>query len=431
MQDFDKILESYVSQILKIQGEKQKEVLSETDLDQIASDLGLSGEEMEHINEKFAAFLIKGQGFARYKNWDKAIEELEPAVLLKPIHTEALFGLADAYRNLFLLHRKKEDKEKALYFAERCLKVSYRHEACLFLISQLSTLSPKKTKKFKTYILSLLAFFFLVTILWFWIWSPWGPSPAGRKVKKVVYVKEISQNLDLPVFLLPFKNTPSLELSTEVSFIKKTKEGFVYEFKGGLVNQTFEVSNMEISFVLKDIQGKQLLTEKKTFLSDDVPEMRPGDFLPLSFRFQIHPQSLIPKKAEIQIDKIKKLKPNGYEAQPAIPVLWENSIRQRDVNLLLYQRSQVVIPESDQFEHLLVLAMENNGKKAIQKLSGKILWFDLEEKLIHEEKIDFLSQEEPLFGKGQRRTFSYRFKIAYKSSDFAKYKLFITECSPL
>ncbi|NJO01532.1 MAG: hypothetical protein HC880_07450, partial [Bacteroidia bacterium] len=67
---------------------------------------------MDYIDRKFQDYLHRGQGYIRYKNWDRAINELQQAVNLKPLHLEALTELADTYRQRWHQVKAKYDHDK-------------------------------------------------------------------------------------------------------------------------------------------------------------------------------------------------------------------------------------------------------------------------------------------------------------------------------
>jgi phage shock protein PspC (stress-responsive transcriptional regulator) len=132
----DHLMQAYIEQILKIQQEQKP--LNATELDKIAQELGIDDEEMEMIRKRFNDFLIRGEGYSRYEDWESAIEELEQAVMLNPLHTQALFGLANALKNRYLSRKNKDDLHLAKQYAKRVVVLDPSHEAAIKLISELN-----------------------------------------------------------------------------------------------------------------------------------------------------------------------------------------------------------------------------------------------------------------------------------------------------
>ena len=91
------ILRKYIESILKLQEENKNSPLSLDELNQLHQELGLSREDLNFIDKKFQDSFQRGLGFIRYQDWNRAIEELEQAIVLKPLHIEVLYRLAEAY----------------------------------------------------------------------------------------------------------------------------------------------------------------------------------------------------------------------------------------------------------------------------------------------------------------------------------------------
>lgn len=131
----DEILRRYIEKIVRLQREREQEEISENDLRQIAVEAGMSDADLAYAEERLLEYLDRGNGFIRYGNWDRAITELDQAATLAPSNTTVLNALANAHWNRFLLRATEEDRDTAVRYAERTLRIDPRNDPALRLLS--------------------------------------------------------------------------------------------------------------------------------------------------------------------------------------------------------------------------------------------------------------------------------------------------------
>lgn len=437
MTDPNKILEAYIEQILRIQQDRNRQSLSVEELEKIASDLGMSQSDLKLIESKFKDFLARGQGYSRYRNWDKAIEELGQAVLLKPLHIETLFGLADAYKNRWSEKGKNSDKENALLYAERCLQSDARNEGALFLVSQLNNKKSVRSKIKQRYIrLSIvLAFVFLTLALGyvgFQLIFPTQISSQSDKngqdktieTTKNLFIKE---NLDIPIGLVENLKSNGLHLDFESSYLKKTSEGFVYQFKGSLITQKFEIDALQIKLELINQKNEIIYTTTVDILEDLDYEARQGDAIPITLLIQEKKLNENIKRATLEVIEIQKtIAPDTYEDSPILNPTWEIP-QTENMDFILRQRYQTIKPEADIFSHEIVFEIKNTGKSAIKTLQIQIEWYDLNEELIHTETLELINLTQTILKPKQKRIKAGSYLIDLKLGDFKEYKVKILQ----
>jgi phage shock protein PspC (stress-responsive transcriptional regulator) len=138
MQDSDNLLKSYIQKVLKLQQEQKQRPLDEGEMHRIAEELGLSDNDLAYIKQRFNDYIARGQGYSRYEDWESAIEEFEQAFELNPASVDVLYGLANAYKNIWLHTRDKDILQKAKDFVKRALQVDPNHEASFKLAGELN-----------------------------------------------------------------------------------------------------------------------------------------------------------------------------------------------------------------------------------------------------------------------------------------------------
>ncbi|WP_035727744.1 PspC domain-containing protein [Eisenibacter elegans] len=148
----DHIIQAYIEQVLKIQNQQTN--ISELELARIAADLGLSDQDRANIRARFDEYMLRGAGYSRYEDWDSAIEELGQAVTLSPANGEAVYLLANAYKQRWALRKSKDDFSKAKTYAKRAVHINPANENAIRLSAELNRGTAtytrnRKDRKFK------------------------------------------------------------------------------------------------------------------------------------------------------------------------------------------------------------------------------------------------------------------------------------------
>lgn len=119
--------QTFFEKALAIQAQR-REKLTEAERKEIALDLGFSEEDWQAVLASFEGHLKRGTEFLKRHNYEKAIVELEDALIVQPEHTNTLAALAQAYLGEFQTKRRKVFKEKALQYAQECLLYSPKNQ---------------------------------------------------------------------------------------------------------------------------------------------------------------------------------------------------------------------------------------------------------------------------------------------------------------
>lgn len=444
MSDFDHILQNYVSQLLKIQQERAEAPLQADELKRIAENLGLSDKDWAHIQEKFEASLARGKSYVQYKSWDNAIQELQLAVKINPIHSNALYHLALAYwRRGRHKNGKKTDPKQAEKYARRCVQLDYQHEAALRLISQLEKQKAPKTSN-ASMLLILLVVLAVVAASAYVIWdmmqekppinklpvSNSHPPPLVKKAPPIIIKQPDDRNVfDLPIQL---NNTndhaTGLSLDMESSLYRRGDYEMFYQLRGSLKNKVFEITELVLRLKLVDRNGEIKFEKDFEVLSpdDDVP-VRPNDYIPFAKTFT---QKTFPphfKQAFLSVVKIAKTSPDEkYEPSSLVPLQWEQS-PPVDINVEVRQREETMIPTSRKFSHDMVLEVKNIGLVPIKSLKVDVRWFNQKDKLMYNEELSLIGTNEALLKPQQVRLVRGAFIVNLKQANYKDFDLTIVE----
>ncbi|OJJ17869.1 hypothetical protein BKI52_28845 [marine bacterium AO1-C] len=443
MNDFDQILQNYVTQLLKIQQERTEGLLRNDDLKNIAENLGLSEQDWVYIQNTFEASLARGKSYIQYKSWDNAVKELQLAVKINPIHAQALYYLALAYWQRGRKFNRKQDLQLSEQHARRCVQIDYQHEAALKLISHLEKQTPPKTGKRSMILISLLVFTVVATSAYV-IWDmsrdkravntitlPDNTPPPKTPNKPPIIVKTPDDRniFDLPIQLTNQNdNGTGLSLDMESSLYRRGDYELFYQLRGSLKSKIFEISQLTLRIKLIDKNGE--VKFEKDFevlnLDKDVP-IRPNDFIPFSKTFT---QKTFPphfKEAFLSVVKISKTSPEAkYDPSPLVPVQWEQS-PPVDINVEVRQREETIIPTSQKFSHDMVLEVKNTGLEPIKSLKVDVRWFNEKDKLVYNEELTLVSTSEAMLKPQQTRLKRGSFIVNLKKASYKDFDLTIVE----
>lgn len=444
MNDFDQILENYVTQLLKIQQERTEGLLRKDDLQNIAESLGLSEQDWVYIQNTFEASLARGKSYIQYKSWDNAVKELQLAVKINPIHAEALYYLALAYWQRGRKNGHKKDLQLSEQFARRCVQIDYQHEAALRLISHLEKQAPPKTSKRSMILISVLVLAVVVTSVYV-IWDmsrdkrsknpitlPQNTPPTPRNTDKqpiIVKTPDDRNIFDLPIKLTNQNdNATGLALDMESSLYRRGDYELFYQLRGSLQSKIFEISQLTLRIKLVDKNGEIKFEEDFEVLNPDknIP-IRPNDFIPFSKTFS---QKTFPphfKEAFLSVVKITKTSPEAkYDPSPLVPVQWEQS-PPVDINVEVRQREETIIPTSQKFSHEMVLEVKNTGLVPIKSLKVDVRWFNDKDKLVFNEELTLISPDNAMLKPQQVRLKQGSFIVNLKKASYKDFDITIVE----
>lgn len=151
MTESDDIMQEYIKKVLKIQQEQRNRPPDETEMKKIAEELGMSADDIAYVQKKLRDYIARGQGYSRYEDWDSAIDEFMQAVAIGPYNVEALFGLANAYKNRWLLKHNKNDLLYAKDYVKKALQIDADHDPSFRLASELNKGTAKYTTNSQTF----------------------------------------------------------------------------------------------------------------------------------------------------------------------------------------------------------------------------------------------------------------------------------------
>lgn len=431
MSESERIIQAYIEQIYKLQEQHRNKPLEVDELNQIAQELGLSERDLDFIDQKFQDFLDRGLGFIRYENWDKAIEELQQAVNLKPLHIQALQELARAYYQRWRKVKNKKDKVQAQIFAERCLQVDARNEQALRLMHWLSTKpSPYLNRRSITRLtLILLGGVLLGVGIWLLLKIDFGiqgvsesTTPEGQVLNAITEdnYSEIALSLGDHI------NAHGFWLDKERSFLRKKDENLEYFIRASLVNDRYEISALHIDIQLLDDAQNVLEERSSQLLEEGALNIWPGDYIPISFSLRLEASIEQAKQAIISIKSLEKILAEEEETL-LIPLVWDQRPGS-GVDVVLRERSQAIDSEADQFNQSIFFSFENVGLKPIKKLAIAIEWLNNDGDIIHTQIETLVSEQgDPLLKPQHRRGFQKRFLIPYKLDDYASYRIRMKE----
>ncbi len=433
MPDREHLLQQYIQRLLDVQ-DQQDDGLTEADLERIAADLGLDEADRAHVAELVEDHQQRGLTFAAHHHWDEAIQEYRQAVALRPLQVPLLHKLALAHQARWLARHDGTDREAALSYVKRCIRLDPQHQPSYTLLTALKV--PRNKRK----VVALMTAIGLMVIALMAVMA-WGlmherqQTPAPMPALEVPITRSSPVPLeDRPsewhpeVQLLTDETTEGLSISVHESTMRRYNSSYAYALKAHLATQRDEVYALQFRMEGKDRTGAVLIQKTVDVLESHHPYLRPGEvrgFHKLIFEKEKAPDV---EQVEFSLANIERAPaPDTYAAMPAQEVVWDVPHPNQEV---AFEERESVVTHNDllnQWRHDLTLAVANTGPRAIQRLKIQVDWLDDAAQVMHSNPSWIVSASEPPFQPGQRtavRTFG---TFAPGAPRFTTYRIHIIE----
>lgn len=160
-------IENYIQRVTELSQLGQK-IPSDEELNQIASELGITEQEISSAKKQSEAHYIRAQGYFSLRHWNDAIDELQEAVTFNPINLEMLHLLALSHFGRWQEKHQRQDIQQIKMRIKQCLEIQPNHENSLNLLSSLDKAQTKLQYQ-KTAIASALSIIIGSIIGYFWL----------------------------------------------------------------------------------------------------------------------------------------------------------------------------------------------------------------------------------------------------------------------
>ncbi|MCS6820724.1 MAG: tetratricopeptide repeat protein [Microscillaceae bacterium] len=421
--EFTHIIQNYIKQVLKIQRERsQYTALTEEELRQIAIQLGLTDKDWQYIQTQFEAFWGRGKQYSKYAQWDEAIQELEQAVLLKPNHEQALFDLAQAYQQRWILQHRTKDKKNSELYAKRCLLLNYQYEPAVKLISELrnTSTSYQKTTQWLRLILFVLVGLAFSLIFWLAFKDTFLRDTKAVKAENIEPIEPIkipdNQPHKIKVELEKTMYLQGYRLDIESSILNQTH----YHLRASIYHKNKNIEQLVIQMQCLGETDQTIYQKEIILLDTEKPEAWAEECVPFVFTAQ-QPELKNLQKVIIKLQEQKVVEKENINPEEDLRLLADSLTNNHFLGLIIRERNQVIEPLNQQFTHQIVLQYENTGANPLKHVEIEIAWFDTEDKLISNETLKLLTEQEPMLKPKQKRAKSWIFKLNTPKKYYKKY----------
>ena len=138
-EDRQMAIEIYIQRVTELT-QIGKRVLSQEELLKIASELGISDDDIAIAQQQSQAHYIRAQGYHNLGHWDEAIVELEEALTFNPFSLPMLHLLAKCYLGRWQKKHNRQDEEQVKLKIRQCLEIQPDDQESLKLLAQLDKL---------------------------------------------------------------------------------------------------------------------------------------------------------------------------------------------------------------------------------------------------------------------------------------------------
>lgn len=447
MSDNQRNLERYLQKICEIQ-DSQQEKLNNSDLKQLAYDIGMSNDDWRNIQKTFDAHLTRGIGYYKYKNWDDAIDELEQAAAINPFHEQTLFTLSSSFACRYHEGERSSDKSMAKYYAKQCLELYPSNEQALQLISALRKedfqrkITERESLRTLLVAASLGAIVFAGLAYLSWTTSSIATNNVGNKEIKSIQTSPVLQPVadasgtavdvtDPAVNFIEDEKSDGLSFNLESSKFKDYGYDYSYTLKGNITIEDIDIENLKIKIELLDKDGNVRVSDVRNIIDEYSPTGRNGDVLPLYFLEFVKNQTM-PDFSEVRISVQqinKKKSETAYAPSQPVDVDWgvvQPEGMDIEVNERLSSLSKSVYGKG--FYHRVVLEVKNTGDKPINSMNFQLQWLDNAGEVITTNRLYVNTESGVKINTGETRVINGTWHIKDRSlKDLADYKVIVME----
>lgn len=438
MPNSDDNLKAYFNKIIEIQQSQKNAQLSEGDLKSIAKNLGFSEDDWQFIEQNFQDHLKRAGGFLGHQNWTDAIDEFNQALILKPHHVKTLYGIASAYKGRWEENHNKDDKAKALTFAQQCLKVKADHAGALKLISDLrkgqnqqvfsynNSVQKGQQKRIATGIMIGLGIIVFLASLFIFMgvenqkvdddFRPEFTQESQNETQNSTSSTYSNPNTNaLPITFKDNAQTKGLKFVQQQSKFYTTNKYYSYSINGHLlVEDNIVVNNLSIKVDFLNEKGEVIFSDLKSIVRKNAVSYYKGDFIPLKYYKYQSDVTAMPnwKSVQLSVDFIEKYTANKINF-PKKDFDWLSPQKPAGVDLELREReSKFSFYSNSSSFHKIQLEFLNTGTKPLKNLRAKIEWLDPNGKVFQmNDKLYINTTSKPLIEKGQNRIFQGTYSL--------------------
>ncbi|MEL7508108.1 MAG: hypothetical protein AAFN42_12315 [Cyanobacteria bacterium J06554_1] len=360
----DRTIETYIERLLA-----WKEPITAQTLDELATEIGLSPDDIAAIHKQAQDHLSRGKNYLGFDCFDEAIEELTQAASLDPLNLEILQTLAAAHEGRYQKNKKTADKTAAIQTAKRCLGVAPDDVTATKLIASLET--PKKFP-LKSVIGGLGTLLLVVGV--------YGSKPIIKllfsssnslpPIDIELDIPERDLNLDdilpdssvnsapqaaetttdTPSTALGSDNTPEVDIPVifeqpgltiepRLSRLSNYDDSSFYKLQGVLVNESDqEIDSLRLQVDYLDKAGNVLLSDSTMALDTHEGMMRPGDHHAFDLIKKINPTLTQVRLSVTTIDQLPA--PASYPTAQLLNYTWPSSDQSPGIKFELTRRRE-------------------------------------------------------------------------------------------
>ena len=405
------IVSGYIEHI--DQARNRSERLSASDLHDIARELGLSESDLLRVDEIAAEHLTRGRNFLAHELLDEAISELSRASGLRPLSTEPILLLAQAYADRWKKASRTSDREQAIALARQVLSHDAENQEAYALLSSLKERQVRGSRS-AAVVAGMVLLALLSSVVFIGIYMlPSSQPPPQEVVTPTPSTATLPVDGELPVAFETHTQLPGMALDRQTSSLTSYDNAMTYKLSGELVNNTDQlIVSAGTALTLYKADGEILYQHHDNPQASYKPRLRPGDRR--AFYHTVHlsplPENYSPPvRAELTIVKADH-EPAAAQYTPATPLTLEWAVdRPGHLDLSIAERSSQISQRSDgsvfhRGEYELHTTPESG---AIERLKLQIEYLNADGSVLGADTTWVVTRSAPSMLPGSMQTFSF------------------------
>lgn len=261
----DENLQAFINKMLTLQTEKRDKPFTETELKQMALEMGMTEEDWQESRKTFKAHLQSGMGHLSLDNYTDALVDLENAFALNPNSWEAAYGLASAYHQKWKESQEEQVKQNAVRFAQLALQLNPGHQGVIRLLDELREKEQEIKKGDRFVRIGLIAIVALVGVAIFFYLSAIYNTVTEKSQKMAAQWAQVENVYERRTNLLPklaetVKASEKFERKLSEDLLKVSSAARSVKINAGEISESklreFDAAHQEVNQMLEKLIKK-------------------------------------------------------------------------------------------------------------------------------------------------------------------------------
>jgi len=317
-------IDEYISIVRELTENGRETECNDESLIQIALNLGFTSTEWQVVEQKFEEYCIRAENYYKHQHYHQTIEQCQSALQIKPINKKALKLLVRAYLSAWHETKSLEEKDAAIFYAEKIIQYYPSDQEAYALLQQTKTKPKPKLilMLVLVMVIGISAAFYYFNLARLQNRQPNDikPTQSNQATTDTVI---IWQHPDYVITTINFDTTAYGFKIFDTRLENYNQTSMAIKCRANIFVKNVEINELKFDVMVFDAQ-KRLLNTMPIWVIDYQPAVRLGDVLPFRLLFYDSVMPVFPLDVQI-IQQIIDVRPMAAQYPKAKIITVENA----------------------------------------------------------------------------------------------------------